>query len=1202
MGSSQAEDAGEDSRTAERQRVAAARALALELAERGASLRIACDAKDTDSPSLTRAAGFCVNPVRVASAESTGNALDSGNVGLVRTEGENSGAAEKTVTNGDENSDDIGVEKNNAEQDSDVLWLRKVSDLLGILRGSELRDEPVDLSRAGKVLQMDLCNMDKIMCVLEELGLFCRTSDNAGISTMGTLETGMLLTFRLMRERGDPVLNGLHKCKLGNLSRFVHACLKPCMPSLKNTGFDWLASEFEIWDEDSDDGLLFVASVSLVVENFQRIVQHVEKSKAHACALLRSVRTCAFEIKDEAELIATFPENDERKVFVCVNLVPSGGSTDFLDANESLDAMREDEAKLDQLIQEQIATVDALFSKYSQDLYLTGDDIREAMSLSEEESESLLVVQCGPFSRVTIAHPSDGIAHGQINQRKGKDLVRNQLYIHDSSMELKTYLIGLPSVEGMDTISSNAMDEVLSQRSQTSKSSEKIKHLLKKLHWESFVEAAKNGDFEPPFDRVGRIGGFLGEDAFTFTTMTPFSQQQLKEKTLLERLRLHQRKKIEGMDDLLNDKGVNAMELGKNGVTELKTGGVPAKFVRIWVPGVRYISELPHLKGVAEYDPIDGEMKPIQSFDIPFCREPWNNPEEFERRRDGTDIDDMAAAELLEDFNGYLRSPGDEAARFVAFYEQRLRQPYYYDRQSGQCQWYLPKEATKEEGVMLSSQYVAVSKGLRDELSRALNISQPDKNIGASKVETGMKVKPVLSVDTNAPKLFQRKESPIQTENAAASTESDAQQGLNTLEYEHQVATSKQQQQQQSKPKGKPRRRKTRDEEDEDYQEGDESLDYSPPVSKKRRSSTNMQPRSRQTKSPHPHRREPMRATTRPDPTDLGFQLYFAEFSNNSRDDNPNWTLHELQDHMWAQWCRLGYDRQTDFRIRAFQMNPALFGGMKNEVVKGLGHLQKGNRNQPPMFSPFLPSNFGSLSQHTSDRSQSQGSGRGRGGLSASENVQIPHMNFFPMTKPLKEQQASQSTTGPSQGYGPFGSGEFARGPPRGVPGMGRGFPRPSMGTFGSGMSPMYGMSGPWRPFNQDESRSQQNSSTTGKQSGSAPWLQSHGSTAPGSPELDHELQGHGVSHGSMAPQRLTNGSTASTPISASSPSFNSDAVAFLQDVGNAFRDKPDLYYRFLSLMVEFKKGKLSQEDIVEQVGLIFHGYPHLLSGFWQFL
>ncbi|CAG9466619.1 unnamed protein product [Pedinophyceae sp. YPF-701] len=62
------------------------------------------------------------------------------------------------------------------------------------------------------------------------------------------------------------------------------------------------------------------------------------------------------------------------------------------------------------------------------------------------------------------------------------------------------------------------------------------------------------------------------------------------------------------------------------------------------------------------------------------------------------------------------------------------------------------------------------------------------------------------------------------------------------------------------------------------------------------------------------------------------------------------------------------------------------------------------------------------------------------------------------------------------------------------------------------------------------------------------------------------------------------------------------DALSYLRDIKDRFRDRREIYDKFLEIMKEFKSNRIDTLGVIERVKLLFKGYPDLILGFNTFL
>lgn len=62
------------------------------------------------------------------------------------------------------------------------------------------------------------------------------------------------------------------------------------------------------------------------------------------------------------------------------------------------------------------------------------------------------------------------------------------------------------------------------------------------------------------------------------------------------------------------------------------------------------------------------------------------------------------------------------------------------------------------------------------------------------------------------------------------------------------------------------------------------------------------------------------------------------------------------------------------------------------------------------------------------------------------------------------------------------------------------------------------------------------------------------------------------------------------------------DALVYLDDVKNQFREQPEIYNRFLEIMKEFKSQRIDTPGVIDRVSTLFSGNTNLILGFNTFL
>ena len=62
------------------------------------------------------------------------------------------------------------------------------------------------------------------------------------------------------------------------------------------------------------------------------------------------------------------------------------------------------------------------------------------------------------------------------------------------------------------------------------------------------------------------------------------------------------------------------------------------------------------------------------------------------------------------------------------------------------------------------------------------------------------------------------------------------------------------------------------------------------------------------------------------------------------------------------------------------------------------------------------------------------------------------------------------------------------------------------------------------------------------------------------------------------------------------------DALSYLREVKERFRDNRQVYESFLAIMKDFKSSKVDTYGVIERVKTLFKGHQHLILGFNTFL
>ncbi|KAL6042504.1 Transcriptional regulatory protein sin3 [Balamuthia mandrillaris] len=63
-----------------------------------------------------------------------------------------------------------------------------------------------------------------------------------------------------------------------------------------------------------------------------------------------------------------------------------------------------------------------------------------------------------------------------------------------------------------------------------------------------------------------------------------------------------------------------------------------------------------------------------------------------------------------------------------------------------------------------------------------------------------------------------------------------------------------------------------------------------------------------------------------------------------------------------------------------------------------------------------------------------------------------------------------------------------------------------------------------------------------------------------------------------------------------------SEALDYLTQVKHTFREHPDMYNRFITIMRDFKQQTIDSDTVILRAANLLEGQPELLQGFAQFL
>ncbi|KAF9254593.1 PAH2 domain-containing protein [Marasmius fiardii PR-910] len=62
------------------------------------------------------------------------------------------------------------------------------------------------------------------------------------------------------------------------------------------------------------------------------------------------------------------------------------------------------------------------------------------------------------------------------------------------------------------------------------------------------------------------------------------------------------------------------------------------------------------------------------------------------------------------------------------------------------------------------------------------------------------------------------------------------------------------------------------------------------------------------------------------------------------------------------------------------------------------------------------------------------------------------------------------------------------------------------------------------------------------------------------------------------------------------------DAMAYLDEIKDTYRDEPEVYREFLALMQDFKSGRTTVTQTITRVAVLFRAHTQLYEGFNSFL
>ncbi|GBG33385.1 Paired amphipathic helix protein Sin3a [Hondaea fermentalgiana] len=664
--------------------------------------------------------------------------------------------------------------------------IMRIRDLLSMMLGCELRDEEFDIDRISQTISLGWPHLLRTLTVLEDLGVFRRTSEASGQSCLGAVDTDLEISF---------AIDGDHKRSKTNSERtvrFINENIKKAMHvGIEQTGFSWLATEAAPDPERDGDGLLWHrAPIHLTIDGFRRILENeMRQSKQAAVDALRSVRERTSITVDDTvgflattEVAARAPEQGQdkekqepatkeasaikRENTDVSKTAPTGDkkeddgakSSDAADGDSakpasvnakltcrvlvSIGAARKSEtlktfetgvaqlrlmeSRLDDLLLKQRETLANVWKQDAQYLYVDPQEAAVApqtgtatgSSSPASSVASSVVIHGSKKTRISVPHPFDGIARGEMNERSGKPLARFQVYAHDTEGKLRAFLLAPPS-QGADpgddgTMALSESEDIalstaeaasdngsfsLESRHQRQEQARKRRQrrLIRKLQWEGHVAAARACIFSPPFDRTGRLGGVLGARAFAFTNNETLANQRKRERAALENMRVRASKRVRPEDP--ETRVFDPAAPDAKGILELGPGHLPAKFVHSWRPDMRSFRRMGHLKGVVRYDQQTGVFKPAfgpaDAESMSLRRDVRTDAVELERRRNAEDLNDAGDASAVDDALGYLRVLGkeDSGQRYLRYMDEKRKRLYYFDRITGDVQWHVPVEA-----------------------------------------------------------------------------------------------------------------------------------------------------------------------------------------------------------------------------------------------------------------------------------------------------------------------------------------------------------------------------------------------------------------------------------------------------------------------------------------------------------------------------
>mmetsp|Transcript_5024 Transcript_5024/g.10441 ORF Transcript_5024/g.10441 Transcript_5024/m.10441 type:complete len:872 (-) Transcript_5024:11-2626(-) len=604
----------------------------------------------------------------------------------------------------------------------------RIRNLLSMMLGCELHNEEVELERICKALNLDWAYLLKVVMVLEDLGVFRRTKAISGRSCFGAFDTDFEISFAVRS------LDDMKHIDTSLATRFLNECIKPVLQfDIETTGFSWIAAEATRDTKPDHNGRLWFRSpVQLTIDGFKRILENdIKQAKQAALQVFAekkgSTASCTVEdtvgfVRTEATMGAKVVITKKESLDLEVSIQGARKSKTLKTFEDGVAQLRLMENRLDELIKQQRADLADTFAKNADDLYVTP---REIAAPLVAPGSSTFVLNGSNETQISVPHPYDGIARGQVDPRTGDLLARYQIYLHDTKGALQAFLLappppdseagddgttGLSEVEeGVDAVSDDGSFSLdSSHQRQEKQRKRRQRRLIHKLQWEGHVAAARNCQFGPPHDRTGRLGGLLGERAFAFATSLDLTSQRRRERLALENMRTRANKRVRPQDPEFEN-----FEPSANGKLDLDTGNLPAKFVRSWRPDMRNYRRMGHLKGVVRYNTSSGTFKPAfdprDAENMSLRRDVRLDIAEAERRRNGEDINDEADAGAVEDALGYSRAEEDLGPRFIRYFDSRKCRSYYYDRASGDVQWYVPAESIAAGEVHDSEQFKIAS-------------------------------------------------------------------------------------------------------------------------------------------------------------------------------------------------------------------------------------------------------------------------------------------------------------------------------------------------------------------------------------------------------------------------------------------------------------------------------------------------------------